>query len=407
MVHMQRPWRALLLGALLAPTSAIYIRSDLVFARDDVCGGVKGLSRCAQAGLPDNFCCNEDTNCIPLAGDTTVLCCPKDSDCDSINPIVCDLSLQDASKNPNAAIKTTVLGGKLEACGSLCCPYGYSCADDSCVMDQDQSKKPKGAPKDAPTPSTTRSPKTSASASASGSASGSASTSLSSEPTETSTEGDVVVTKTPSTEEHPADKFPTGTVVGAAVGGVAGVIALTVLIMLFRHRRRQADKKRHDSTSSFGNIISAPQPISGFANQRQDFLAKATTSSVATTPTQAQGRFGSSSPFSQHYPQQPYSRFDAGELTVPSPRSHHPSAEVGGLGLRNLTNGRFSLGPVTPRVRRQHSAGSESINIFADPSTVGSSPGARRDTSYTTWTTIMADSEPTPRLPDSPTSRRR
>lgn len=104
-----------------------------------------------------------------------------------------------------------------------------------------------------------------------------------------------------------------------------------------------------------------------------------------------------------------------------TPRSHHPSAEIGGLGLRDLTsNFRYSGGgyggggggglgapPRTPRERRQHSAGSESINVFADPSTVGSgTSGGYRDTAYTTWTNIMADGERTPGLPDSPTRRR-
>ena len=405
MVHVQRPLRALLLGAALAPCSAIYIRSDLVFARDDVCGGVKGLSRCAQAGLPDNFCCGEDTNCMSLAGDTTVLCCPKGSSCDSINPIVCDLTLQDASKNPSAAIKTTVLGGKLDTCGGGCCPFGYSCVDDSCLIDDDQSKKPAGAPKDAPTSSATGKPKTSTPSPTSTSDA----TSALGKPTETEADGDVV-TKPPPTEEPHSDGFPTAAVVGGVVGSVAGVIALTALIMVFRHRRKQADKKRHDSTSSFGNIISNPQPLSGFSNQRQDFLAKATTSSVATTPTQAQERFASSSPFSQHYTppqqQQPYSRFDGGELMAPSPRSlrsYHPSAEIGGLGLRNLTNGRFSNGPATPRTRRLHSTGSGNINIFTDAETL-SSGGGRRDT---TWTNIMAGDPDTPPLPDTPTPRRR
>ncbi|RYP79621.1 hypothetical protein DL769_002860 [Monosporascus sp. CRB-8-3] len=370
------PLRLLLLATVLATSSATYIRSNLVFGRQDTCGGVQGLSRCAQAGLPDNFCCSKGTNCIPLAGDTTVLCCPEGSTCDSINPIVCDLNLQDATTNPRAAIKTTVLEGKLKECGSGCCPYGYSCEDGSCAMNKDQSKRPDGA-----NPSSTTKPDPSAS----------------SEPTATATEGGST-TEVPSTDEPEvvaSDSFPTAAVVGGLVGGVAGLICITALIMFLRNRRTKAARKRHDSTSSFGNIISAPQPINGYMNQRQDFLAKATTSSVATTPTQAQERFGQhSSPWSQ-----PYARRDS-EMSESSPRSHHPSAEVGGL--RSLTNGRYSVPPpATPRDKRQASAGSESINVFADPSTVG----GRRNTAYTTWTTIMADGD-VPGLPDSPTRRR-
>ncbi|KAK7756717.1 hypothetical protein SLS62_001158 [Diatrype stigma] len=406
--------RALLLGAVLATSaSATYIRSNLVFPRADVCGGDADMSRCSQTGLPDSFCCNKGTQCIPLAGDTTVLCCPEGSTCDNINPIVCDLGLQDPAKNPKAAIKTTVLGGKLETCGSGCCPYGYSCEDGSCTMDKDQSKKPGSG---GASPSSTNTPQKSSTASAS----------ASSKPTSTESEGQVGTAQPSTDDSHPAggDSFPTSAVVGGVVGGIAGIIGITVLVMMLRYRRQQAAKNRHDSSSSFGNIISAPQPIQGYQNQRQDFLAKAaTTSSAATTPTLAQERFPTqhhqqrSPPFfspSLHSPQQPYA---AGpEMAEPhlTPRSHHPSAEIGGLGLRDLTSHfRYSGGglgapPRTPRERRQHSGGSESINIFADPSTVGSgsTAGGFRDTAYTTWTNIMADGERTPGLPDSPTRRR-
>lgn len=430
MLLVQRPpLRALLLAAILATSSsATYIRSNLVFQRADVCGGDANLSRCSQTGLPDNFCCSKGTKCIPLAGDTTVLCCPEGSTCDSISPIVCDLGLQDPTTNPNAAIKTTVLDGKLETCGSQCCPYGYSCEDGSCTMNKDQSKKPEGAAA-SPSPSSTKTPQTSSSSSSPSSAS-------SSKPTSTASKGEVgTVEPTPGEDTHPASaSFPTSTVVGGVVGGIAALIGITVLLMLFRYKRQQAAKKRHDSTSSFGNIISAPQPITGFANQRQDFLAKATsTSSAATTPTtnQTQERFHNNHYHHNQYsppflsPQQPYSsRNEMTEQATLSPRSHHPSAEIGGLGsglgLRDLTSynrysggsgsgsgGGFSLGvpPMTPRGRRKHSGGSESINIFADPSTVGDYSGVR-DTTYTTWTNIMADGEKTPGLPDTPTRRR-
>ncbi|EMR62196.1 hypothetical protein UCREL1_10868 [Eutypa lata UCREL1] len=308
-----------------------------------------------------------------------------------------------------------------------CCPYGYSCEDGSCTMNKDQSKKPEGAAA-SPSPSSTKSPQTSSSSSPSSASS--------SKPTSTASKGEVgTVEPTPGEDTHPASaSFPTSTVVGGVVGGIAALIGITVLLMLFRYKRQQAAKKRHDSTSSFGNIISAPQPITGFANQRQDFLAKATsTSSAATTPTtnQTQERFHNNHYHHNQYsppflsPQQPYSsRNEMTEQATLSPRSHHPSAEIGGLGsglgLRDLTSynrysggsgsgsgGGFSLGvpPMTPRGRRKHSGGSESINIFADPSTVGDYSGVR-DTTYTTWTNIMADGEKTPGLPDTPTRRR-
>ncbi|KAK8027375.1 hypothetical protein PG991_004431 [Apiospora marii] len=135
----------------IAATNAMSISPNPIFERADTCGS-GNLAKCTQAGLPGNFCCDKQSTCIALAGQTTVLCCPSGPDgCNVIAPIVCDLKLQDPASNPNAQVKTTVLNGKLPSCGSNCCPFGYSCGDDgNCIMDKDQSKKPQGA-KPAPT----------------------------------------------------------------------------------------------------------------------------------------------------------------------------------------------------------------------------------------------------------------
>ncbi|OTB17910.1 hypothetical protein K445DRAFT_20378 [Daldinia sp. EC12] len=90
---------------------------------------------------PDIFYCLTGTNCIVLAANTTVLCCPDTSqrDCININPIACDLNQQ----TPLASVQTTVRQGTLYSCGTGCCPWGYHCGEgDTCFRDADQSKPP-------------------------------------------------------------------------------------------------------------------------------------------------------------------------------------------------------------------------------------------------------------------------
>ncbi|KAI0600827.1 hypothetical protein F4775DRAFT_506885 [Biscogniauxia sp. FL1348] len=381
------PLRALHFAAVLAITSATSIRPEWLFERDGVCAA--DFTKCSQAGLPDNFCCKTGATCIVLAGATTVLCCPEGNKCDTISPITCNISLQDPAANPQAEIKTTVLDGKLETCSTGCCPYGYHCNDNDCVKDDDQSQKP-GAAGDA-TSSATSGP--------SATSTETASTTPAPESSTTSTAvGHGTSTTAASSAESPdptvTSNMNTAAIVGGVVGGLIAIIVIISGVLLLRHRRKQKAKKRHSSSSSFGNIISAPVPHSEYSNQRIDFLAKAQSSSIASTPTQAQGRFPPNSPYS------PYANRPDSQMSDP-PRSYHPSAEVGGL--RSLTDlyyqpSRYSGGagsPLSPG--RKHSGGSESINIFADPSTVSS---GRRDT---TWTDFQTQAD---KMPDSPLRRR-
>ncbi|KAK1753899.1 hypothetical protein QBC47DRAFT_414825 [Echria macrotheca] len=89
------------------------------------------------------FTCPIGDTCIALAGRTTVICCPPVTDCMFIQPISCDLSLQNALVHPDSAIKTLALSGKLPECGTGgCCPYGYTCtAQAVCEKNADQSVK--------------------------------------------------------------------------------------------------------------------------------------------------------------------------------------------------------------------------------------------------------------------------
>ncbi|KAI0540750.1 hypothetical protein GGR58DRAFT_105715 [Xylaria digitata] len=372
MSYARGPLRTLQLAALLAIASATSIRPGWVFERADTCA--VNYSKCSQAGLPANFCCQTGSSCNVLAGATTVLCCPDGSDCSIIQIISCNLSLQDPAAHPQAEVKTTELDGKLPTCGKGCCPFGYHCDNDNanCVMDEDQSTKPGGT--STSVPSATSTVRSSPAAST-----GTINTSTT--PTAVGTdETPAPATETPSSTA--ASTLNTAAIVGGVVGGLLALSLIIAGVWLLRHKRKkaEAEREKRDTTESFGNMISAPIPHADYHTQRLDFLAKAQSSSVSSSPTQVQGRFPPSSPYSAY-------AFRPDSEMTDRPRSYHQSAEIGGL--RNLTNpNRYSGGsivnPFTPRGDRQNSGGSESINIFADPSTVGSpSIYNRRDTTWT------------------------
>lgn len=98
---------------------------------------------CGQ-GLPANFCCSPDTECMVLAANTTALCCPKGHDCSAIVPTTCDTELMNATKHPNSPILTTALDSDLPSCGNAtCCPFGYDCVSSGgslrCVVGKNQA----------------------------------------------------------------------------------------------------------------------------------------------------------------------------------------------------------------------------------------------------------------------------
>lgn len=101
-----------------------------------------GQVSCGHGSYP-NFCCAAAHKCVELAGNTTVLCCPADSDCSMIKPVSCDIELQNVTSHPDAAIKTNALGVSLQKCASKCCPFGYTCnSAGNCAENADQSLPP-------------------------------------------------------------------------------------------------------------------------------------------------------------------------------------------------------------------------------------------------------------------------
>ncbi|KAH7035143.1 uncharacterized protein B0I36DRAFT_88793 [Microdochium trichocladiopsis] len=383
--------RPLLMAVMLAALMALRVSATPdarhLFARDDVCGGIESLAQCTQSGLPDNFCCGKTDTCLVLAGKTTVLCCPAGSTCATINPIVCDLQLQDASQNPGAAVKTTVLDGKLATCGGGCCPFGYSCDNGACKRDADQSQPPVGS---TPVSSSTKTGGSTATATTKPAAP--SNTLQSSGGPVTSPTGSSTATPEPSTSD--ADQTEQGsTPVGAIIGSViAAILVLAALIWLFVFLRRRKNKKdeltHHDTSSSFGNIVvSAPQPIDGYPTMRQDFLAKTSAknsmaSSTLGSPFVGFTDSGGPSPkFSQ-----PYSRRASDELSQSDARSYHHSAEI--RALRNLTRNPFETPPRTPENKdRKASGGSANIDIYVE----GPSPPGSSRSKTTTSTKVASD----------------
>ncbi|KAI1420600.1 hypothetical protein F5Y12DRAFT_107548 [Xylaria sp. FL1777] len=361
------PLRTLQLAAVLAIASATSIRANWLLERADICAA--NYNKCTQTGLPANFCCAAGSSCDVLAGATTVLCCPDDSDCSTIEIINCNISLQDPVAHPQAAVKTTELDGELPVCGKGCCPFGYHCDTNNanCVKDEDQSQKP-GATLGAPSTTPSAHP---------------SSTTPTGQVSTSTTAAAAASSETPSSAA--ASTLNTAAIVGGVVGGLLAVALIGAGIWLLRHKRKKAaeEREKRDTTESFGNMISAPIPHADYHTQRLDFLAKAQSSSVASSPspTLTNGTHG-------HFPpNSPYSvlAFRPGSEMTDRPRSYHASAEIGGL--RNLTDrysGSSVVDPFTPRADRLRSGGSESINIFADPSTVGTpSIDNRRDTTWT------------------------
>lgn len=367
--------RPLLVVAMLAAfaassVSAATLNARSLFVREEICGGNANLSQCTDSGLPDNFCCGKTDTCLLLAGKTTVLCCPAGSSCASINPIVCDLGLQDASQNPGAAVKTTVLNGKLETCGTGCCPYGYRCENGACKRNADQSQPPAGAnPAPSSTTATTKS----------------SSPTSTPKPSTTGSSGAPATTSAVSNDDTQSTE-QSGTPVGAIIGGVvAAILAIAALIGLLVWLRKRKNKKNelehHDTTSSFGNtiVVSAPQPIDGYPTMRQDFLAKSSTKNSMASSTLGSPfapSFGSGRPSPKF--SQPYSRPTSDEVSQSDARSYHHSAEIGALrngARRNLTSDPFTSPPRTPENKaRQESGGSGNINIYVEgPSPPGSS----------------------------------
>jgi len=293
-----------------------------LFERASTCDA-NTYTQCAgiQASLPPTFCCPPTSTCLPLAGNTTLLCCPTGNDCSTIQTIPCDISLQNSTAHPDNILKTTALTVPLSQCNGQCCPFGFTCDGTNCVRDKDQNSVPSAATSTSTTivPTTSSKPATSTTANSTG-----------------------VLTH--------CEKFPVPAVlVGFFPGLALGVLLTIASVCLLGAHRRSSDRRR--SGSSFGNI-SEPQPSSDI---RTDFLRKP--------------------------PQTPSSTADSRRLTGVQRvrslfrKSNYPnSSKITGLPASPrpappipLMAQNQQVRPVTPILQREPSY--EDINIFADGDT--------------------------------------
>jgi hypothetical protein len=283
----------LLLSSIPSFASALYIQrspSELFGRQASTCGD-SSYAKCNTAGLPDDFCCPTDHSCIALAGKTTALCCPKGSDCNGIRPIPCDISLQDKSLHPDNVVMTDALTGTLPQCAGLCCPFGYSCDGQNCILNSDQNAKPitSTGPQSSTTAvsssagssetvgvSVTSASQQSASATASATSSGSGAGSA----TATGSDTESSATSTAAAgqgsggnDSNSSSSGPSaGLVAGGVVGGIAAAVFLGMLVWFFikreAKRKNEAEKEappRSSRSSSFGNIINNPMTNSQWA----------------------------------------------------------------------------------------------------------------------------------------------
>lgn len=116
--------------------------------------------KCAANSL---FSCPTKSNCTPTTPEnSSVICCPDGSDCRVIQPLVCDIDQQDVSKFPDNLVHTTNLTATLPTCGSGCCPLGYNCQNNICVLSYVPPPTPSSTSPPDPGPTSTSSTTSSA-----------------------------------------------------------------------------------------------------------------------------------------------------------------------------------------------------------------------------------------------------
>ncbi|KAM0514759.1 hypothetical protein ACHAPE_006433 [Trichoderma viride] len=420
----------LLVSALASIVSASPTNS--LFIRDSQCSA--GLESCPTS-LPDNFCCSQGTTCLPLAGDTTALCCPTGQTCEKIQPIACDISLQDPSKNSQSPIKTSVFDVSLGKCGAnLCCPFGYSCVGgNQCQKDADQSTSPQSASSSStgsptstsPTSDSPTSPASATSAPASATPPPASSivvapvtTGAATQPAEESSlpsttsspESSSTETATPAAK---ASNPKTISIVAGVVGGCAVLAALAIIAFLFIRRRNRYSESEYTEKANIKHLGPGPgpnfhgdsiisDPVLQPNSYRADFIRK-------TPPI---GSFVSQRPPRISYHERHSQRlsipnpFDSPNTSDHSPTNFNPSvcseddlnARTGvvdsGSRLAPIRAMKASSTRLYPQdmPRDREPSGSESINVFADPVMMQGNYD-RRHTQGTTFTDLMLEAD--------------
>ncbi len=313
-----------------------------LFRRDTTECATTGYSSCNIAGIPANFCCPSNQQCIAFNSNKSAICCPTGQDCKTIAPLSCDITKQNATLSPASQLHSTDLTGTLATCGSQCCPKGYSCQNNNCVMAASASSTTTKAA------SPTSTSKPTSTGTANPTSSGTTSAPSSSPQTTT------------ATAAHSSIFTPVGVLVGFFSGLLVGVL-LTVAIICLCGRRRIKSAKKSNSSVFSSPSATVSDPIYQDDSLRTDFLRRQPQNVDAenTAPrrtSRVRSLFSRSPTLSRH---------------------NNTNFPQDGLGRSLQTPMR------TPEMRREPSM--ESIKIYSPPNIAPNGAGARQ----TTFTDLM------------------
>ena len=349
MKRLKRIDRSLTFIVLLSGTvgaSPYKSRIPSIFVRDNQQCLNPTYSPCEDPKLPRNLCCAPSTTCLSLEKSTSLICCPVGQDCSTINPVDCDACKAQSSVDPNQS--------NCSACNNQCCPGGFSCTNGQCVM------KPNAL---TPLSSTT----SSASSSSSAHTSTMTSTTTSTAPP-TSTASNLPAssaTMVPASQVESANPWPTNAIVVGLVCGIFAGILLCIL-GIFLYRQWQKRRSRRDSDKSFGNLTKAPGEMA--MNSRSPYGGV-----QHFTPTNGgSAQLHDPALMKEH-------KYLAPAIVRRSTQT--PALTGGSLGRSHLqpnvqpyNNARISHATTIDSDTTPTDAGTERIDVFADPITTHTSP---------------------------------
>ena len=334
----------------------LFERAELTNRAELACAN-STYTPCNKNGLPGNFCCDSNSECVAFNSGKSAICCPTGKDCSSINPISCDISRQNATAYPSSQLFTTDLTSILQTCDGKCCPEGYTCKNNMCTISSGST--PTSSPSSAAsspksTPSTSNTSSSSKSSQPSSSATSSASKASS------SAAHSVAAT-------HGSQFTTAGVLVGFFSGLTVGVILAVAGICCFGRRNHKSPPPSPYFSSSVAATVSDPiyQP-QGANAFRSDFLRRESKPKSPVRTSRVRSLF-SRTPTMRSM------------RSIRSPRSR--DAPVDGIG-RSIPRTPVNQRSPEPSLKREPSM--ESIKIYSPPNGGLGRPN-------TTFTDMMAD----------------
>ncbi|KZF24804.1 hypothetical protein L228DRAFT_281845 [Xylona heveae TC161] len=213
------------------------------------------FTQCLGHNFPANFCCPSSTSCLPINGAKTIICCPVGQTCQFIQPITCNIQQQNATAHPENYIKSTDLTSTLKKCGTDCCPDGYSCQNNICLMDNGSSPVSSGSPTSTASPTASNGvPNIGGASNANCNASNSSSL---------------------LGEDRNCPSFPGRAVVaGFFPGAIAGALATAIVFFLLAKRQQQKELAQNGEDRKTISKVSPPM-YEQRETYRTDFLRRA------------------------------------------------------------------------------------------------------------------------------------